>query len=406
MEIRDKVAKRFKNVEGGLFSKVTKADVGDNFASLAANNVTLMGWADPFYPNPSIPEIVKKTMIEDLESGFPSHYTMPIGSLELREEIAKKCRAYNHIDVDPKRNIIITPGSDSGLYYAMSIFIEPGDEVIVPDPSYPNNFLDPRLLGGVAVPVPLDPDDGYQLNMKAFESAVTEKTKMVLLTHPNNPTTTVFRREGLEKLAEFICRHELVLVVDQAFEDIVFDDIEYVSPASLPGMWERTVTVCSISKGMGLSGLRVGYIVACDKLMDIYYGAAVNIIGATNTVSQKGALVAFKNPYFIEEYKKVFDKRRKMAYDIFSRVPGVKMMMPESGFYCWIDVSKIGDSTDITDYLIKEAKVAVNDGKNYGSQGKGCLRIIHGCLSNDSEVEDALQRIAKALIKYQSQQNK
>lgn len=92
-----------------------------------------------------------------------------------------------------------------------------------------------------------------------------------------------------------------------------------------------------------------------------------------------------------------------MAYDIFSRVPGVQMMMPESGFYCWIDVSKIGDSTDITDYLIKEARVAVNDGKNYGSQGNGCLRIIHGCLSNDSEAEDALQRIAKALIKYQGQ---
>jgi aspartate/methionine/tyrosine aminotransferase len=403
MEVRDKVAKRFKNVEGGLFSKVTKADVGDNFASMAANNVTLMGWADPFYPNPSIPEIVKKTMIEELESGFPSHYTMPIGSFELREEIAKKCRAYNHFDVDPKRNIIITPGSDSGLYYAMSIFIEPGDEVLVPNPSYPNNFLNPSFLGGVAVPVPLDPADGYQFNMEAFEAAVTEKTKMVLLTHPNNPTTTVFRREGLEKMAEFICRHDLILVVDQAFEDIVFDDVEFVSPASLPGMWERTVTVCSISKGMGLSGLRVGYIVACDKLMDIYYGAAVNIIGATNTVSQTGAIAAFRNPDFIQEYKKIFDRRRKMAYDIFSRVPGVQMMMPESGFYCWIDVSKIGDSTDITDYLIKEARVAVNDGKNYGSQGNGCLRIIHGCLSNDSEAEDALQRIAKALIKYQGQ---
>lgn len=400
MGARDKVATRFQNIEGGLFSKVTKADVGDNFASMAANNVTLMGWADPFYPDPSIPEIVKKTMIEAFESGFPSHYTMPIGSMELREEIVKKFSAYNHIEVDPKRNIVITPGSDSGLYYAMSIFIEPGDEVLVPDPSYPSNFLNPKLLGGVTVPVPLDSANGYQFDMEAFESAVTEKTKMVVLTHPNNPTTTVFRRKELEQMAEFICRHELVLVVDQAFEDMIFDNIEYVSPASLPGMWERTVTVCSISKGMGLSGLRVGYIVACDKLMDIYYGAAVNVLGATNTASQMGALAAFRNPDFMKEYKNIFDRRRKIVYDILSRVPGVKMIMPESGFFCWIDVSEIGDSADITDYLIREAKVAVNDGKNYGFQGNGCLRIIHGCLGSDSEAQDALQRIAEALKIY------
>jgi len=400
MNIRNKVAAGFQSVQGGLFSKVTKADVGDGFASMAADKVTLMGWADPFYPDPSIPEIVKNTMIKAFDSGFPSHYTMPIGSLELREEIAKKLRTYNHIEADPKRNIIVTPGSDSGLYYAMSIFIEPGDEVLVPDPSYPSNFLNPRLLGGVTVPVPLDEDRGYQFNMDAFESAVTDRTKMVLLTHPNNPTTTVFRREGLEKLAEFICRYDLILVVDQAFEDMIFDDIEYVSPASLPGMWDRTVTVCSISKGMGLSGFRVGYIAASDKLMDIYYGAAVNVLGATNTASQLGAITAFRNPEFMKDYKEIYDKRRKTAYEILNRVPGVTMQMPESGFYCWINVSEIGDSTDIMEYLAREAKVAVNDGKNYGVLGSGFLRIIHGCLGNDSEAEKTLERIAKALSNY------
>lgn len=400
MNIRNKVAAGFQSVQGGLFAKVTKADVGDGFASMAEDKVTLMGWADPFYPDPSIPEIVKNTMIKAFDSGFPSHYTMPIGSLELREEIAKKLRTYNHIEADPKRNIIVTPGSDSGLYYAMSIFIEPGDEVLVPDPSYPNNFLNPRLLGGVTVPVPLDEHRGYQFNMDAFESAVTHRTKMVLLTHPNNPTTTVFRREDLEKLAGFICRHDLILVVDQAFEDIIFDNIEYVSPASLPGMWDRTVTVCSISKGMGLSGFRVGYIAASDKLMDIYYGAAVNVLGATNTASQLGAITAFRNPEFMKDYKEIYDKRRITACKILSLVPGVTMKMPESGFYCWINVSKIGDSTDITEYLAREAKVAVNDGKNYGASGNGCLRIIHGCLSNDSEAEAILERIAQALSNY------
>jgi aspartate/methionine/tyrosine aminotransferase len=399
MDIREKVSSRFKGVHGGLFSKVTKADVGDDFASMAGR-ITLMGWADPFYPDPSIPEQVKQTMIEAFESGFSSHYTMPIGSLELRTEISRKCKQYNSLEVDPRRNVIITPGSDSGLFYAMSALLDSGDEVLTPDPSYPSNFLNPKLLGAVTVPVPLDAAHGYRLDMEAFERRLSPKTKMVLLTHPNNPTTTVFRRSELEALADFICQRDLMLVVDQAFEDMIFDAVEFVTPASLPGMWERTVTVCSISKGMGLSGFRVGYLIACDQLMDVYYGAAVNVLGAANTASQLGAITAFQNPRFMDAYKERFDRRRKAAYEILGRVPGVNMLMPESGFYCWVDVSKLGDSTEITDYLIRSALVAVNDGKNYGSQGNGCLRIIHGCLGSDAESEQALRRIADALRAY------
>lgn len=402
VDVRNKVSSRFKGVEGGLFSKVTKADVGEGFASMAGQ-ITLMGWADPFFPDPSIPEPVKRTMVEAFENGFPSHYTMPIGSLELRTEIAKKCKAYNGLEVDPKRNVIITPGSDSGLFYAMSVLLDTGDEVLVPDPSYPSNFLNPKLLGAVTVPVPLDASKGWHFDMDTFERAVTPKTKMVLLTHPNNPTTTVFNRSELEALADFICRHDLMLVVDQAFEDMIFDDVEFVSPAALPGMWERTVTVCSISKGMGLSGFRVGYIVACDALMDVFYGAAVNVLGATNTASQLGAITAFRNPQFMAAYKETFDRRRRAAFEILGAVPGVRMLMPESGFYCWIDVSALGSSADITDYLIKEARVAVNDGKNYGSQGNGSLRIIHGCLGSDDEAEQVLRRIADALRRYPGQ---
>ena len=396
---KEKISARFQGVEGGLFTKVTKADVGDNFASMAGK-VVLMGWADPFFPDPSLPEVVRRAMNECIDSGFASHYTMPIGSLELREEIAKKFKAYNGVEVDPRRNIIITPGSDSGLFYAMNIFLNPGDEVLVPDPSYPSNFLNPKLMGAVTVPVPLDAKNGYQLDMDAFEKAVTPRTKMVLLTHPNNPTTTVFHRAGLEALADFVIRHDLILVVDQAFEDMIFDGAEFVSPASLPGMWERTVTVCSISKGMGLSGLRVGYVVACDTFMDVYYGGAVNVLGATHTASQVAAIAAFRDSSFMAEYKAHYDRRRRDAYRILGSVPGVKMDMPQSGFFCWIDVSALGDSTQIMDYLIQEAGVAVNDGKNYGAQGNGCLRIINGCLGSDDESEQALQRIAEALRRY------
>ncbi len=399
MSIKDKMKAGFRNVEGGLFSKVSKADVGDAFVELAKNGVTLMGWADPFTPDATIPEHIKEVMIKSLNEGTSSHYTMPIGNSELKIEIAKKLKKYNKIDVDPKRNILITPGSDIGLFYSMMPFIEQGDEVMVPDPSYPNNFLDPELMGGVTVRIPLYEKDNYQPKIEEFEKRLTDRTKLVLLTNPNNPTSTVFRRENLEKLANFIIENDLILVVDQAFEDCIFDNIEYVSMCSLPGMWERTVTVFSVSKGMALSGFRVGYIVANDQMMDVFYGSAVNVLGAANTVAQIGTIEAFKDSSFMEEYNKIHDRRRKFVYELFKSTPGVSILKPESSFISWLNVSKLGDSSDICDYLIKEAKVAVNDGKAYGKEGEGHIRVVHGCLKNDEDAFDALRRMNEAFIK-------
>jgi len=397
--IRNKMKNNFARLQGGLFAAVEKADVGSAYNDLQKQGVSMMGWADPFYPDPSIPAHLLDKAVEILKGGFPSHYTMPIGNEELKEEIAKKLARENKMTVDPKRNIIITPGSDSGLLYAMMPFIGEGDEVLVPDPSYPSNFLNAELLGGKSIPVPLKADDHYRIDIGAFEERLTSRTRMVLLTNPNNPTTTVFLREDLEKLAEFICRNDLVCVADQAFESTIFDGREMISIATLPGMEERTVSVFSISKGMGLSGFRVGYLVACDTIMDVLFGGAVNVLGATSTLSQLVAIEAFRHPQFMEEYNQKHDRRRKYAYEVFSRVPGVKINLPESSFMCWLDVSALGDSTEIVSYLIREAKVACNDGKAYGPQGTGCLRLIIGCYWGDQQSFDAMDRMAAALEK-------
>ena len=398
-DITRRMRRDFASLQGGLFAKVTKADVGSGAMDLQKQGVAMMGWADPFYPDPSVPQGLLDKAVEFLRQGFVSHYTMPIGNDELKQWIAKKLERENGMKVDPLRNIIITPGSDSGLLYAMMPFIEPGDEVLVPDPSYPSNFLNPVLLSGKTVSVPLKANEGYRIDIEAFEKAVTPKSKMVLLTNPNNPTTTVFRRDDLEALADFCVRHDLVCVCDQAFESTIFDGREMVSIATLPGMEERTVTVFSISKGMGLSGFRVGYIVACDRIMDVLYGGAVNVLGATNTLSQLVAIEAFKDSSFIEQYNRKHDIRRKYAYKVFSAVPGLGIQMPESGFMCWLDVSKFGDSSDVYSYLIKEAKVVCNDGKAYGKQGDGHLRLIIGCYWDDKTSFAAMDRIAAALTK-------
>lgn len=395
----EKMIPAFQKAEGGLFSAVEKADVGDAVVKMKERGVALMSWADPFYPDPSMPAHVAEAMIESINSGFASHYTTPIGNSDLKAEIAKKLKTVNGLDVVPDRNIIITPGSDSGLFFAMLPFIHDGDEVMIIDPSYPNNFQNTEIMGGVVVRIPVYAENGYQFEIEDFEAKVTDKTKMIVLTNPNNPTTTVYRREKLEQLAEFAVKHDLIVVVDQAFEQPVFDGIEMVTIAALPGMWERTISVFSISKGMGLSGLRVGYIVADEHIMDKLYGVAVSVIGATSTCAQMGAIAAMKDDSFMEKYFETFDKRRKIVYDNLHDVPGVSMQLSESGFLSWIDVSQLGTESEVMGYLNEHALVSINAGAPYGEQGKGHIRIVHGVFSNDEALEQAILRMREALVK-------
>ncbi len=399
MDIKSKMASGYQELQGGLFASVSKADVGTAISALIENGAALMCWADPFYPDHVVPEHVKKAAREAVEEGMAAHYTMPIGNFELKVEIAKKLKEFNKMDVDPERNIIITPGSDSGLLFAMMPFISPGDEVMVHDPSYPNNALNPKLLGGVTVMVPTREENNYQIDIEEYEKRLTPKTKMVVLTNPNNPTSTVFRRDSLEKLAKFVVDNDLICVVDQAFEDAVYDDIEFVSIATLPGMWERTVSVFSISKGMALSGYRVGYVVADDRVMDVMYGCAVSILGATNTASQLAAIAAMKDRSFIQEYNAIFDRRRKAVYEVFNSIPGISMEMPESAFLSWVNISKLGTASEISKYIIVNANAIVNEGTPYGEMGEGHLRISFGAYKDDNVLYEALDRIKIALIR-------
>ena len=398
--MKSKMTEAFRNANGGLFTQTEKADVGNTYQELENQGVALMGWADPFMPDFSLPEHIKKATIDAIELATAPHYTAPIGNVELKKMIAEKLKEKNNLTVDPERNIIITPGSDSGLFFAMLPFIEDGDEVMVPQPSYPNNALNVTIMGGRLVPVPLKEENRYQPDLKDFEERVTDKTKMVVLSHPNNPTTTVFTRKSLADLAQFIIRHDLVLVCDQAFEDFCYEH-EMVTPASLPGMFERTITVFSFSKGMGLSGYRVGYLVCDDVIMDSLFANAVSVLGATHTVSQAALIAALKDCRFMKEFEAAFDVRRKTAYEIINSIPNVSMQMPESGFLGWVNVAKLGSSSEIVDYLVKEAAVSVNDGINYGIGGEGHFRIVLGVYRDNQKVFDALRRIKEALIRYQ-----
>lgn len=396
--MKNKMNNRFKDLQGGLFSKVTKADVGENSGKLMQQGYTFMSWADPFFPDPSLPESVKKVIIEEINKGFISHYTMPIGDLKLRTLICERLKKKYDIDLDPTRNILITPGSDSGLLYAMMPFLQEGDEVLIPDPSYPSNFLNAKLCGAKAIHVPLLFENNYQLDIHEFEKRLTKHTKMVLITHPNNPTGTVFNRESIEKLCQFIIKNDLILICDQAFEDHIYDDLEMIAPMTITGMLERTVTVFSISKGLGLSGFRVGYLVSNDHFMDVYYGGAVNVLGATNTLAQKAAIAALNDESIINNYHDILTQRRNDAYAILSSIPHTKTIKPESGILSWIDVSQLGTSQEVAAYLLDHGHISVNEGTPYGIQGEGFLRIVHACFIDREDAKKALLTIKDCLI--------
>ena len=202
---------------------------------------------------------------------------------------------------------------------------------------------------------------------------------MIVLTHPNNPTTTVYNRQSLEILRDFVLRHDLILVCDQAFEDFCYEN-EMITPAAMDGMFERTVTVFSFSKGMGLSGLRVGYLVCGDEIMDSLYANAVSVLGATNTACQKALIAALEDPSFMQEFERSFDIRRQAAKKILNSIPNVHADLPQSGFLCWVDVSRLGDSSQIVQYLVKHAQVAVNDGKTTARAGKVICASCWACI--------------------------
>jgi aspartate/methionine/tyrosine aminotransferase len=387
-----------RNKMNPAFDDLPEVDFAGYVRATEKEGVAPMSWADAFYPDPCLPPHVTDAVKAALDSG-KTHYTMPIGDQELRQEIAKKLLSFNGIKANPDTEIIITPGSDTGLYHAIRPFIIAGDEVLIPDPSYSNNFTDIKLMGGIPVSVPLKKENGFQFDIADMEARVTAKTKMVLLTHPNNPTTTVFSRQKLEQLSEFVIKHDLVVVIDQVFEGTVFDNREFVSLAALPGMWERCVTVFSTSKSMSLCGFRVAYNVACAEIMSVMHASAVYILGATNTFAQAGALAALRNDDFVDEYNRIFDLRRLAAYEAFTMIPGVHCLLPEATFLIWINISQLGTSDEIAKLLREKAKVAVTSGSRYGEHGEGGLRLNIAQL-DEKKFNDVLKQISLTLTEH------
>lgn len=382
-----------------VYYPMTKAADSFSFQMSLKNKPDEMNWADPFRPDDVVPPHVKQAVVESLNS-TAAHYTFPIGDAELRREVAKRVKRVNGLDVDPDKNITISCGSDNLFAFVMRPFLTPGEnnEVMMPIPSYAHNFAVPPLIGGVCIEVPTYEEDGYDLRIEEFEKRVTPRTRIVIITNPNNPTATVYKRETLERLADFVKRHNLIMVVDQAFEDTAFDGHETVNIAALPGMQERTILLGSLSKGMALCGFRVAYVVAPDAISRMLQSCAVLFLGAPNTMAQAGAVAALKDSAFVEGYRQEYMARAEILGEILSTVPHITFRKPEGGFFFWINTSWYGTDEEVVAYLAKEANVLVSAGSMCNDPN--CIRLIYGALKDRAACIDAVKRIKAALEKH------
>lgn len=359
----------------------------------------LLNGADLFSPKPCLPAHVIEATKRALDEGR-THYSLANGYAEpeLRAALVRKLHDFNGLDVDPERELLVVPSSAMGLYLGIRVCIRPnqGDEVLNIEPGFSENVNDVVQVGAVNVPVPVREETGFHLDLDVLESKITERTRCIVLTNPNNPTGTVYTRDELEGLADILTRHNLIAVVDQDFERQVYDT-DYVTFATLPGMRERTISVFGTSKDMGLTGFRVGYMVVPEELFGILKIAIFNMHGPTNTFAQIGAAAAFDDPRYADEWVELMRARRAWGQAVLDAIPGVRCPFPEGGFYFWANVSQLGTSEEVRDWLIDDAQIGIGLGTWFSPLGEGFVRIMYGAVPEEDTYHEAIRRIDASL---------
>ncbi|MBM3784325.1 MAG: pyridoxal phosphate-dependent aminotransferase [Acidobacteria bacterium] len=321
-------------------------------------------------------------------TGYPDNR----GEIRLREAVAGKLARQNGLRYDPGTEVLVTPGATFGIHAALMALLNPGDEVLVPDPVY-DAYLSPiRLAGGQPVPVPSSIVAGrFVLPLDALEAAVSQRTKALLLNTPWNPTGTVFSKTELAAIADFCCRHGIALISDEIYEAIVYDGFEHVSPAALSDeVRQRTILINALSKTYAMTGWRAGYVAAPAPLIQAMFLVLQQSSRGPATFVQDAAAVALDGPRpGIEEYS----RRRDL---VLRELGPYGAMAPEGGFFAMVDVRRSGiPSDEIRRRLLHEQRVVVIHGAAYGPGGEGTLRVSFA--AGGDALQEGLRRVRAGL---------
>ena len=342
-------------------------------------------------PDFDTPWHVREEGIYSLTKG-KTFYSPNAGLKSLRDEISAFMQRRYGLSYDPAHEIIVTVGGSEAIDLAFRAMLDPGDEVIVPEPSYVSYKPCAVLAGGVPRVLELREKDAFKLRPEDLERCINEKTKILLLCYPNNPTGAVMDREDLEPIAELVKKHDLFVVSDEIYSELNYTGRPHVSIATLPGMRERTIVINGFSKSYAMTGWRLGYTAGPRHIMDQMLKIHQYAIMCAPTTAQYAAVEALKNgDEDIEYMRREYDGRRRYLLKRF-RDMGIGCFEAEGAFYVFPDISRYGLSSDeFAQRLLHEQKLAVVPGTAFGSSGEGHLRVSYAYSLND--LKRALDRI-------------
>jgi aminotransferase len=361
--------------------------------SAGMNDVVHLEQGEPDF---TTPQHILSAAVEAAEKGF-THYTEIDGTSELRKAIAEKLESENDVDVDPQTEVTVTSGSQEAMLIAALGFLNQGDEALIFDPYYPAYLEDCLLAEAKPIPVPFIQGRNYRIETDALENKITNRTRMIWLCNPSNPTGHVFSKQDLQTIADAAHRHDLIVFADEIYEKIVYDDARHISIASLAGMEDRTITVNGFSKAYAMTGWRIGYIAAEKKLSAILRTLHYYATLCPNAISQKAAVAALTGPQAcVHEMVTEYFRRRTLVLQELKRIETSSPAAPKGAFYVFPDFSRFEKSDEtLASYLLEEAKVVTAPGSGFGNAGQGHLRISYSV--SYEQVKKGMERIRKCL---------
>jgi aspartate aminotransferase len=343
-------------------------------------------------PSFDTPVHIKEAAKKALDDGHV-HYGDFAGELILREALVGKLKSYNKFDISPD-NILVTNGLTHAAYAVFMAGLNQGDEVILLEPYYPQHINKIELAGGKVVTAALDRENGFRIDGAAIEAKITDRTTMICIVNPANPTGRVFSREELQIVADIAIKHDLFVVSDEVYEQITYDDNQHISIATLPGMWDRTFSLFAYTKAFAMDGWRVGYVVCKEEFMPALQKITVNDVSHVNVFIQHGAAAAITGPQdCLVEMVAEDDRRRKLVHRRLNEIEGIECPLPQGTIYAFPDVSSFGKPTlQMAEEILAETFVVTEEGTFYGPGGEGHLRICFGAESYEA-IEEAMDRL-------------
>jgi len=347
-------------------------------------------------PDFDTPRIIKEAAWRALQEGY-THYTHNAGLIELRQAIADYYKSTWGVDVSPEE-VIVTIGGTGALFLSLLATVDAGDEVLVPDPGYPPYTSMVKMIGATPVYYSLKEDNGFLPDVNEIESKISEKTKVILVNTPNNPTGVVYPKNVLKSLAKLASDYDLVIISDEVYERITFDGVKHCSMLEFENVADKTVVVNSFSKTFAMTGWRLGF--AVSKNVEIIKNMTKlqeSIAACAPAMAQKAAIIALKRGQaFVEEMVQEFQRRRDLLVKLLSELENISFVKPQGTFYLLLNISSYTkDSYSFAEKLLTIKKVGVAPGRAFGQNSEGYIRISFA--NSEENITEGIRRIKEFL---------